>query len=224
MHASLHLRCAFCGVLFPLAADAAGARHDDPPLFCAAPLAPACYACAAPAAAPRFSATQLARAAAGEPAFCAACIAARARARFVPPPPPPTLDAQLEAAVGDLDAPLVRALLAAGADANRVRQAGLLVRGQWQPLFLASGAPAPEEGGEIEQPTTPLRLVAFRAADCMLSEEAARGAAEIARELIRAGADARDAAGYCARRYGEFEEGGSGAIFEVYAATLAGAR
>jgi hypothetical protein len=178
-----HLRCLYCHALYPLAHHPGG--HAAGALGCAAPLPRACFACGQPAPPAAFSARQLARLEAGEPARCARCAAAGGAApaaRHEPPPPPPTLDQQLEEAVAGADEAGVAALLAQGADANAPRQRGVSLGGRWRGLFSAAGAPLPEADAEDAQPTTPLKLAAFRAADCALGRHApgARGQAAAA--------------------------------------------
>jgi len=223
----LFLRCPYCAALFPVAPNSDGARHDDnPPLFCRAPLPGACFACGAAVGCAAFSATQRARVASGEPGFCAACVAARARARYEPPPPPPLPGALLHDAVGAGDVARVRELLAGGADANAARQASAPVRGVWRGLFFSDGAPAPEADPDDEQPTTPLKLAGFRIADGSLGEDQLADFESIARELLRFGADARPALRFMERRYGAFDaraEGCAQGVFAVVHAAAAGA-
>lgn len=213
-----HLRCRFCGVLFPLSA---APRHDDHPLLCPAPLS-GCFSCGAPLDASSASASQRARAAEGSPARCAACVAAGVRARheLYPPPAPPTPQEALEAAVSDGDVGLVRAALAAGADPSAPRQAGVAVRGAWRLLFDSRGAPLPEDDPEDSQPTTPLKLVGFRISDSCLDEEGLLRFLDVARELIAAGARAVPALRHMERRYGAFDPNtpGEGAFSAVFAA------
>lgn len=219
----LYLRCPHCNVLAPLPSDhALGA--------CTAPLPRACFSCdqpppPAPGAAP-FSARQLARLEAGEPARCARCVAAGATARHVLPPPPPTLSQELEEAVGAVDEARVAALLARGADANAVRQRGVSLGGRWRDLFSPSGAPLPEVDVEHAQPTTPLKLAVFRAADNSLGPEDLARLARVARLLLQHGALAEPALRFMERRHGAFaeaeaQEGGLEVFAVVHAAAVA---
>ena len=223
---ALHFRCPYCGTLFPVAPDNNGERHDDPPLHCRAPLPAACFACGTPAngGGGAFSATQRARIAAGEPGYCVACTAARMRARHELPPPPLPPGEALHDAVGAGDAARVRELLASGASANATRQAGAVVRGAWRPLFLPSGDPAPEEDLQDAQPVTPLKLAGFRVSDSMLGAAELAAFEDIARELVRQGADARSALRFMERRYGAFDASAEGAVQGVFAVIHAAAQ
>lgn len=222
-----HLRCLYCLALYPLAQPA----HGAPPLHCAAPLPrDQCYTCGASATAAAFSARQRERLASGsEPARCAACTAAGAVARHEPPQPPASLGEQLEEAVGAPDEARVAALLAQGADANHVRQRGVSLGGRWRGLFAPSGAPLPELDPDDVQPTTPLKLVGFRASDCMLGQGELASLARVAGLLLQHGARAAPALRHMERRYGPFDAAagalaggdGLGAVFALVHAAAA---
>ena len=130
----------------------------------------------------------------------------------------------LHEAVGAGDAARVRELLASGASANAVRQAGVAVRGVWRPLFLPSGDPAPEEDLQDAQPVTPLKVAGFRVSDCTLGAAELAVFEAIARELVRQGANARSALRFMEQRYGAFDAGAEGAVQGVYAIIHAAAQ
>ena len=93
----------------------------------------------------------------------------------------------------------VRACLQAGADPN----------------YTVTFEGAASDAG---QPTTPLRLVMFRISDCDLTDDDLRRYAEIARLLLRFGADPEPAMQIAESRYGPHDpsRGDDGPFMEVW--------
>lgn len=149
-----------------------------------------------------------------EPAWCKLCISEGRRSKLgEAPPPPPSLDVRLTAAVQEADVVAVADALNAGANPNYTRQAVLSgvaalgipynARGLWH----ADGSEVPEADPRHAQPTTPLKLVAFRISDGMLDEAALLRFLDVARLLIAADADPGPAAAHARGRYGVPELG-----------------
>ena len=86
-------------------------------------------------------------------------------------------------AVSNIDLAQVTALLDAGHCANGVRDPG---------------------GEEDFQPDRPLKMVLFRVSDCLLGKEQLATLAEIARILLKHGADPKPAMALAERRYGPY--------------------
>ena len=96
-----------------------------------------------------------------------------------------TINEQLMHAIAFYDVKAVQNCLEKGADAN---------------FFQPSEYERPEL-----QPTTPLRLVMFRISDSMLDDEALKKFAEIAKLLLKHGADPKPAMEIAELRYGKYD-------------------
>ena len=106
------------------------------------------------------------------------------------------INKQLEHSVGCLELDITNELLMAGANPNYKRQ--LTFRPYL--LYNADGTECPEE--DDEQPTTSLKLCVFRFSDCCLEEKDKIVIIEIAKLLIRFGANKEEAIAYYKMRYG----------------------
>eukprot|EP00440_Ansanella_granifera_P039413 gb/GFBE01042760.1/.p1 GENE.gb/GFBE01042760.1/~~gb/GFBE01042760.1/.p1 ORF type:complete len:201 (+),score=24.83 gb/GFBE01042760.1/:1-603(+) len=102
---------------------------------------------------------------------------------------------ELCAAVSELNLQLVRTLLEAGHDANAVRPPG---------------------GEDQCQPDRPLKMVVFRLSDAMLSEDDHKTLADIARLLLRHGADPVPAQELAEMRYGAYPGPGDTTVWEAW--------
>jgi hypothetical protein len=63
------------------------------------------------------------------------------------------------------------------------------------------------EPADLEQPTTPLRCVMFCISDCLLKPDDLKEFAEVAKLLIKYGADPKPAMKIAESRYGKYEPG-----------------
>ena len=111
------------------------------------------------------------------------------------------INRQLKHYIGALNLDATYELLLAGANPNYKRQQ------VFQPnsfycylLYNADGTECTEE--DDEQPTTPLKLAVFRFSDCCLEEKDKFVIIEIAKLLIRFGANKEEARKYYEMRYG----------------------
>ena len=92
------------------------------------------------------------------------------------------------------------ALCAAVSAADLARVTALLESG-----YSANGIRAPG-GEESYQPDQPLKMVMFRLSDCLLTAEQETTFAEIAKVLLRYGADPQPAMGIAEVRYGPYSK------------------
>jgi hypothetical protein len=212
------LYCRYCLALIPVAPPLDGSVAH------ACPLPAGCHSCACLPSADAFSARQLALLAEGECARCRACVDANRAARYEPPPPPSpdALHEALADAVAEADVERVASLLAQRANPNFVRQrmARLPGSNKWQPAFSANGHPLREIDIENAQPTTPLKLVAFRISDCMLVDADLERFRRVAELLLQHGADPAPALAHCESRYGRFDPAAADSAFQRVVATI----
>ncbi len=212
------VHCRYCLALIPIAPPLEGSvAHACPP-------APGCYSCACVPNADSFSARQLALLAEGECARCRACVDANKTARDEPPlpPSPDALHEALTDAVANAIVERVASLLAQHADPNFVRRRMVRLPGsaKWQPAFSALGVALREVDIDNAQPTTPLKLVAFRISDCMLVDADVERFRRIAELLLQHGADPAPALEHCELRYGRFNPAAADTPFQRVVATI----
>lgn len=117
------------------------------------------------------------------------------------------LNEQLMTAVEEFDLDRVADCLAKGADPSYWRYTD------------------EEETTDIMQPTTPLRMVMFRISDNFLTDSDLRIFEEIARLLVKHGADIGPAMEIAERRYGKYDPGAASSPFmDVWHAVAKGKR
>ena len=91
-------------------------------------------------------------------------------------------------------------LLNAGANPNCARQKDAYYKSMYIKLYTLDEHPILQY--DIDQPTTPLKLVVFRISDCMLKDIDLVQFKKIAKLLINAGANVDEAILYIHHRYG----------------------
>eukprot|EP00040_Diaphanoeca_grandis_P002820 m.22793 g.22793 ORF g.22793 m.22793 type:complete len:218 (-) comp13953_c0_seq1:86-739(-) len=214
MSALSHLKCRYCGILFPVSftpTTAIPLRHDKHPHGCATPLeefdeqAPTkspCYTCGLIDDSDNITISVSQRQKHGGAARCNTCVTNRITDRAALPEEPATLGALLTDAVQTHNLDTVKQLLNAGANPDYIRQRTYFEPGvnKEVKLWFANGQPEPDL--EPNQPTTPLKLVQFRISDCTLSQTDIAAFHAIEKVLLAAGADPLPASEYRNMRYG----------------------
>ena len=208
-----YLRCVYCGQFYPMESPSdQGLRHDQYPNRC--PVIPLtdddsspCYSCNS--STNLISQSQRSRY--GWKARCKKCIDSHIVTRFEHFPYDNDIIELLHDSVGRAHIQSTGKLLRKGADPNGKRQLTMYdeLSSRGVRVWNADGSPYPDT--EIDQPTTPLKLVVFRISDCLLEDADLERFRSVAKLLINAGADRNEAISFAKHRYGEecFEDTGS---------------
>lgn len=209
-----HIRCEYCGILFPLEIKENELRHDQYPDNCATPILSndnniQCYSCGENDIT-KFSKSQINK---KEKSRCIECINHNIQTRykkysdnlyFQRDCNKDKKDKKLYHAVACYNIEEVTQLLKDGANPNYIRQNSVydIISNKHVYTFLSDGKEEPEYDLDNKQPTTPLKLVVFRISDCMLIDENLRDFNVIAKLLLDAGANKEGAIKFARNRYG----------------------